>query len=70
MVTLWRISIFMISLLLISQYSLRVFASNSYLVSVRLREKNNLLCLSGFIKCEDDTSINTTYANLELMYLK
>ena len=60
----------MISLILTSQYSLRVFASNDYLMSVRHRERNNLLCLSGLIRCEDDPAIETTYSNLEFMYLK
>ena len=70
MLPLWRFTLVAISLVLFSQYSLRVFASNDYLLSVKHHQKNNVLCLSGLIRCEDDASIETTFSNLELSNLK
>lgn len=70
MILLWRFTLFLISTLLFSQYSLRVFASNDYLLSVKHHEKNSILCLSGLIRCEDDASLATTFSNLELSNLR
>ena len=67
---LWRFTLVAISLLLFSQYALRVFASNDYLLSVKHHQQNNVLCLSGLIKCEDDASLSVTFSNLELSNLK
>ena len=58
MLFFWRFTLGLISLLLFAQYSLRVFASNDFLLAVKHRERNNLLCLSGLVKCEDDSTLS------------
>ena len=70
MLPLWRCTLVAISLVLFCQYSLRVFASNDYLLSVKHHQRNNVLCLSGLIRCEDDITLETTFSNLELSNLK
>ena len=39
-------------------------------MSVKHHQKNNVLCLSGLIKCEDDANLSVTFSNLELSNLK
>ena len=70
MLMIWKFTLVLISSLLFSQYSLRVFAPNDYLLQVKHHQKNSVLCLSGLIKCEDDASLATTFSNLELSNLK
>ena len=70
MLVFWRITLMMISAILFSQYSLRVFASNNFLIEVKHHQRNNLICLSGLLKCEDDAILAKTFSNLEFINLK
>ena len=67
---LWRFTLGLISLLMCSQYSYRVFTPNEYLLSVKHREKTSFMCLSGLLKCEDDDTLSKTYSNLESINIK
>jgi hypothetical protein len=34
------------------------------------REKSNLMCISGLIKCEDDDTLSQTFSSLEYINMK
>lgn len=70
MLQIWRGTLVLISIMLFSQYSFRVFSPNDYLFAVKHRKESNLLCLSGLIMCVDDPAISTAFSNLELINLK
>lgn len=70
MILLWKFTLILISLLLFCQYSIQVFTPDNYLLTLRHREKNNVMCISGLLKCDDDDLFSQTFANLEYVNMK
>ena len=70
MILLWKFTLMLISLLLFCQYSILVFAPDDYLLTLRHGEKNNMMCISGLLSCEDDDTPSQTFSNLEYINMK
>jgi hypothetical protein len=48
---LWKGTLLLTTLFICCQYSIRIFATNDYLLSLKHSELTNPICLVGILKC-------------------
>ena len=69
MLLLWKTTLVILTLLLCCQYSVRIFAPNDYLLSIKHNKMTDPICLVGIVNCQESQD-NKAYMNMELVNFK
>lgn len=64
----WRVTLILVSLIICSQYSVHVFASNEYLVNIK--QSKGKICLTGLLSCDNLSEQNEAYASIEFQNIQ